>query len=327
MIEDPLLTEASLEEAGERGDRCLLGPGLAIPPHLPEQGEPFASQARRPKSEEALGYKGSICATEVDSFGGSKLGRGDGGFVSPVSEFRWKKTSWPDGGRSNTLDLRGDGGVLLSKRGWGRWRTWAGATESSVGNSDDDDSICGEGRDDGSGGGGDRGDGDDGAFPGLLHQQQKRKGQHGETEPVKETAATEKVDGDNTDAEKNATAVMETSAAANNDSDGENHAGLISDLGSALSVRLSGICLVLEPWNYGGVSREGGMDECAPAFAPVESGGWEGGDGSMVAVRLDMAMKMTSALFLSGHWAKELHSTTAINSITSPSSTSSSVAM
>lgn len=70
-----------------------------------------------------------------------------------------------------------------------------------------------------------------------------------------------------------------------------------SGLAFAFDVQLSATCLSLEPWEYEsdglGLKKEAGdgvLDQ----------------EGSAVVVRADLAMRMTTAVFLEGHWAREL---------------------
>lgn len=68
-----------------------------------------------------------------------------------------------------------------------------------------------------------------------------------------------------------------------------------SGLAFAFDVQLSGTYLSLEPWEY---ESEGlGLQQ--------EAGGFDQ-EGSAIVVCTDLAMRMTTAVFLEGHWAKGL---------------------
>lgn len=324
---EPLLTESTRGEelsASDVGDRKLLSPWQIVPislcasaPLVGAQvpgatGDTGAAAATAATSEDTGntisvrtdGQRGRATSDKVGD-GVAPPQEGDSDAASPPGSgapspgarsgacFRWKKRSWPDGGRTNSLAVSG-ASVLLSKVGWGRWRVWAAA---ATGGGDDDNG---------------------GLSPKDESAKQKRQqvvvageettgtGPPGgtsfgerEAPPNDATASAGKVSnsatqGSNLEPANVAVGISSADPLAASD------AGLIAEHASAFDVNLSETCLILEPWNYGsGCDRSG-------VCGRGGDNGWEGRDGTAVVVRVDMSMRMTSAFFLDGHWAAKL---------------------
>lgn len=226
---------------------------------------------------------------------------------------------------------------MLSKVGWERWRAWAGAASGGGGNSDDNDGggggdggQGGGGSDNGGGSDGDGGGGGGGGSGGGGRVDSSREGD-GDTSLVgNRQEGTKLVDHAETRLDQSGGGGL---VATEGDSAAV-EASLIAELASALDLHLSGSCIVLEPWDYGGVHcaegaklRRGRSQDVEDASfrrgasedfggARVKRGGKEGfkggggvgggGDGAAVVVRADLSMRMTSGLFLDGHWMVEL---------------------
>ncbi|CAM9181313.1 unnamed protein product, partial [Ectocarpus fasciculatus] len=325
VMAEPLLTESTHGKelsASDGGDRKLLSPGQIVPLSLGASaplvgarvpgatGDTGAAATSAAASfeepEKADGQRGRATSDKVgdgvaplqeddnDSASPPGLGAPSPGANSP-SCFRWKKRSWPDGGRTNSLAVSG-ASVLLSRVGWGRWRVWAAA--ATGGGDDDNDDLSPK---------------DESAK--QQRQQVVVAGEEtagigslggtsfGEREAppndATSTARTRKVS--NSEAQGSSLEPANVAVGiAIADPLGASDAGLIAELASAFDVYLSETCLVLEPWNYdSGCDRSG-------ACGRGGDNGWEGGDSAAVVIRLDMSMRMTSAFFLDGHWAAKL---------------------
>ncbi|CAM9595400.1 unnamed protein product, partial [Ectocarpus sp. 13 AM-2016] len=326
VMAEPLLTESTRGEelsASDVGDRKLLSPEQIVPLSLCASaplvggqvsgatGDTGAAAATAATSEDTgneisvrtYGQRGRAASDKVgDGVAPPKEGDRDtasppgSGAPSPGARsgacFRWKKRSWPDGGRTNSVAVSG-ASVLLSKVGWGRWRVWAAA---ATGGGDDDNG---------------------GLSPEDESAEQKRQqavvageetagtGPSGgtsfrerEAPPNDATASAGKVpnsatQGSNLEPANVAVDIASADPLAASD------AGLIAELASAFDVNLSETCLILEPWNYDGCDRSG-------VCGREGDNGWEGLDGAAVVVRVEMSMRMTSAFFLDGHWAAKV---------------------
>lgn len=88
-------------------------------------------------------------------------------------------------------------------------------------------------------------------------------------------------------------------AGGDDSGDGQDEATRVLELGSALNVVLTGTTIILEPWNYG--------DKRQPEGIGGAGGDSERRSGNAVVMRAALSLTMTTALFLEGHWAKELH--------------------
>lgn len=254
--------------------------------------------------------------------------------------FLWKKTSWPGGARRNSLAVTG-GGVLLSKRGWGNWRVWAGATSGDAGDAGRGD---GEERGDSSGG--------DALGPESLSSAAVAAAgcqpQQGASEQQRAAEQVEEKEGQGELAEELSTTTANNYKAAlaarsaaprarkiedttatttavtiptanssrsrsrsrgrrpstggsgeanDNNDDNCDEAALIAEMASDLNVHVAGTCLVLEPWDYGCCGDRG--------MGGREAGGSGNGGGGVVAVRVDLAARSTSAFFLGSRWEAE----------------------
>ncbi|CAM9729590.1 unnamed protein product [Ectocarpus sp. 6 AP-2014] len=326
VMAEPLLTESTRGKelsANDGGNRKLLSPGQIVPLSLCASAPLGGTQV--PGATGDLGA-GAATADTSDDTGNNITVRTDGqrgratsdkvgdgvappqegdsdtasppgsGAPSPGTRsgacFRWKKRSWPDGGRTNSLAVSG-ASVLLSKVGWGRWRVWAAA---ATGSGDDDNG---------------------GLSPKDESAKQKRQqvvageettgtGPPGgisfgerEASPKDATASAGKVSNSATQGSNLAPANVAVGIASA-DPLAASDAGLIAELAFAFDVNLSETCLILEPWNY-----DSGCDRSGVCGMGGDNG-WEGGDEAAVVVRVDMSMRMTSAFFLDGHWAAKL---------------------
>lgn len=306
---EPLLTESTggeeLSTSGG-GDRKLLSPGQIVPlslcasaplvgaPTPGATGDTGAAAATAATFEDTGntsvrtdGQRGRATSDKVGD-GVAPLQEDDNDMASPPGSgasspgvssgscFRWKKRSWPDGGRINSLAVSG-ASVLLSRVGWGRWRVWAAAATG--------------------------GDDDNNEFPPKDESAKQQRQQV--VVPEEETTGIGPPGGTNF-GEREAPPNDVTARAgkwsnsadvavgtASADPLAASDAGLIAELASVFDVHLSETCLVLEPWNYG-VCGKGGDN------------GWEGGDRAAVVIRVDLSIRMTSAFFLAGHWAANL---------------------
>lgn len=321
VMEEPRLTESVLGG----GERELLGPGPGIPFNIHETHGPIAPPIE-PKA--VLHAAVSDIAPDVDRVdSGSALGIGKSegesqDQVSPVlasSSFRWKKMSWPDGGRTNSLAF-GGGGILLSKRGWEEWRLWAAAISGGNGGDDgpEEDSRPQEpqvyapepqtpeqiGA---------------GVFSQPPEGNRAVDTAAGPIHPCRESSSTvyqsRRAECDSNERSAPSLSSLAAPATQTRSPVGGNEpvavpdeaVATIAEWASALDIHLSRACLVLEPWDYADVgrTRSGQFD----TQAGMETGGCArrcGGDGSAVVVRVNLAMRMTSALFLEGYWAARL---------------------
>lgn len=211
----------------------------------------------------------------------------------PASSFRWSKTSWLDGGRANSLAF-GGGSVLLSRVGWERWRAWAGAASAGVGEGEGEGDEGGGGYSSSSGGGG--GGSGDSSRAGHGRSSLAGKGSEGDKESDPAEPHLDQREGGG-------------GLAITADRTAEVEAALIAEVASAFDLHLSGTCLVLEPWDYAGTHCAKGARFKSSGREGFEGGmgrGGGGGDGAALVVRADLSMRMTSGLFLDGHWMVEL---------------------
>lgn len=314
---EPLVTESPPgKRLGESwgGHRKLLSPGQVVPlsfhPHLPgtrckvpqESGVPTGNaESSSAPSAAGAGLEGKGISTGIDGQGDSSLaGMTEGEDKSSAassrarvvsgcdrgSSFLWKKMSWPDGGRTNSLAVSG-ASVLLSKVGWDRWRAWAvGATADAAVRGGDSNSRDSTGQ--------------PVEQPRVVVQQDLGENQALPKDLSASTAVAvataedrgaENVGSSETPS-KSASDLEKEEAATAHD------AGLIVDLAAALDISLSRTSFMLEPWQYGGGNGRGGG---------AGEEGYEGGsNGAVVVVRVDMSLTMTSAFFLDGRWAAQL---------------------
>ena len=85
---------------------------------------------------------------------------------------------------------------------------------------------------------------------------------------------------------------------------GDGDAEVAPKLAFAVDVCLSGVCFSLEPWDY---HQRGGLQRSEVSrWKEGGGGGVPHQEGSAVVVRTDLAMRMTTAFFLEGHWARHL---------------------
>lgn len=333
---EPLLTEGAQGGRLSGGeDRKLLSPGQIVPlsfhARAPRagaqvQGTPGFTSDDVPDTARvgATTSEKEGVRVGVDGEGGDAMACrvGVGDRSSPVlvappdsgSSFRWKKRSWPDGGRISSLAVTGST-LLLSKVGWSRWRLWAAATTSSSGSVEGCDNA-----------------GDDGpsTVQPANQQQPVNAGHYSRGNASGENVASSSVAADAavTTASKPAVCTREATIA------GSNSSGVVAELASALDVHLSQTCLVLEPWDYGdgwdlaggrggeetegkrcverctehSGSRKEGTNRCREKASGRSKGMDLGGtgDGAAVVVRASLSLRMTSAFFLDGHWAAAL---------------------
>lgn len=294
IMEKPLLTETLRDSAGERE---LLGPGPSIPKCFWKER---TSSAQTHDSDSTRNGDTDVSTEDlretVREAGGVKEGVQPGATPLHISSaFRWKKRSWPDGGRTNSLAMKG-GGVLLSKRGWDQWRGWAAAT--SGGSSDES--------------------GDQPANLELLAPAMPpttAAPSIGTCEDESSRPGTENVTSSANDVRPSSSTAREEKAGrypaspTDTDSNSENDEDMISELAAVLDIELAGTCIALEPWEY--------QSPGATGFPQRENGGEKiegdlmrqrGGDGPALLIRANMVMRMTSAYFLDGHWTTELYS-------------------
>lgn len=232
-----------------------------------------------------------------DVGGGSSKG-GDGELSSPCSSFRWKKRSWPDGGRTTTLAVEG-GGILLSKRGWGRWRHWAAA------------------KDDGGTGGHDDAAGNLHVSTNLsthetqqpvdkqraeIHGSGEQGGRDGEPIVARPNDVAKRVEHApaGAPAATQAVGVAETATNDEGKHDAKGESSMIAALASSLSISLSGTCVVLEPWDYGSCESGKGAQTRKRGARDHSIA------GPAVVLRADLSVTSTSAFFLDGHWTPDL---------------------
>lgn len=186
---------------------------------------------------------------------------------------------------------------MLSRVGWERWRAWAGAASAGVGEGEGE----GEGGEDGGGyssgssGGGGGGSGHSSrAGHGGTSLAGKGSGGDKEADPTEPHLGQREGGG---------------GLAGTADRAAEVEAALIAEVASAFDLHLSGTCLVLEPWDYAGAHfAQGAKFERSgrEGFKGGVGRGGGGGDGAALVVRADLSMRMTSGLFLDGHWMVEL---------------------
>ncbi|CAN0106966.1 unnamed protein product, partial [Ectocarpus sp. 12 AP-2014] len=326
VMAEPLLTESTRGEelsASDVRDRKLLSPGQIVPlslcasaPLVGAQvpgatGDTGAAAATAATSEDTGneisvrtdGQRGRAASDKVGD-GVAPPQEGDLDTASPPGSgapspgarsgacFRWKKRSWPDGGRTNSLAVSG-ASVLLSKVGWGRWRVWAAA---ATGGGDDDNGglspkdesaeqkrqqvvVAGEET--------------TGTGPPGGTSFREREAPPNDATASAGTVSNSATQGSNLEPPNVAVDIASADPLAVSD------AGLIAELASAFDVNLSETCLILEPWNYDGCDRSG-------VCGRGGHNGWEGLDGAAVVVRVEMSMRMTSAFFLDGHWAAKV---------------------
>lgn len=219
---------------------------------------------------------------------------------------------------------------MLSKVGWERWRAWAGGASGDGGGGGSGGGGGNDvgGDDAGGGGAGGRGGGGSGDS-GSSEGGSKREGD--KSLVGKRSEGAKPVD-NNTEAHLSQREGGNLAATDGGSSAVE--AALIAKLASALDLHLSGTSLVLEPWDYEGAhcakgaelrrGRNQDFEDASVRRGRSEDfggarvrrigregfegggGGGGGGDGEAVVVRADLSMRMTSGLFLDGHWMVEL---------------------
>ena len=271
---DPLLTESlsvpGARRPGEgrergRAKRKLLSPGQAVPLgfHAP------------PAPAEEAGDEDRACPGLVP---GSSSGDG--------SCFRWKKMSWPDGGRTNSLEVAGSS-LLLSEVGWRRWRGWAAATAGG-GGSDSAEEVKG------------------GGDVGVEATPHPEEGGVRSPKPVTggEAAAAAAADEDGSSLIAELASALDVHLSQSclvlqpwNYGGGYGRAEGRRDGQKTPETDPSQGCRTGSE-SFGGGGGDGGG--CR--------NGWDGigGDGAAVVVRADLSLRMTSAFFLDGHWAARL---------------------
>lgn len=278
------------------GARELLGSGPDIPLNFHETRS-SGLPPPEPSPKASTTTTGSVNSNaHAWGVGGDSSKGGDGELSSPCSSFRWKKRSWPDGGRTTTLAVEG-GGVLLSKRGWGRWRHWAA------------------GKDDGGTGGNDDAAGDLHVSTNLptretqqpvdkqraeIHGSGGQGGRDGEPIVASPNDVAKRVEHASAGAPAATQAVGVAETATNEEAKHDDESSLIAELASSLSISLSGTCVVLEPWDYG-------LCESGKGAQTRERGGRDHNiAGPAVVLRADLSVTSTSAFFLDGHWTPDL---------------------